>query len=356
MAGAMDQPFPSSEKESEHATTTNNISQRMTTNALTEQREQEAPSDEPALPIAIVSAEAQEHQEEILSNHTSGDVAHESAKPKGVVDPRTEENNHLAAASEPLQSIQPILPIPCAPAPHKITRESSTSLPAAHDEHTVENGVLLTERGDAGSSSEFPKEQKQDPAAMKQPTKPWKEYEEEESDMLHAYRSDQTAPLLTAPAPSSPSSHSLSSTPTKESSPEPTGIVIDVDKLNSSLQEKWDEMFERLVEYKKIHGNCLVPNRYSDDPALGAWVSTQRRQYKVLRSGTSQSTPMTPERALRLASIGFVWTAKDPRHVAWEVRYRELVAYRNEHGMCDVNKALCFPFLWRQRARCSISY
>jgi Helicase associated domain len=30
----------------------------------------------------------------------------------------------------------------------------------------------------------------------------------------------------------------------------------------SSLQERWDEMFERLRRYKEAKGNCNVPNRY----------------------------------------------------------------------------------------------
>lgn len=37
------------------------------------------------------------------------------------------------------------------------------------------------------------------------------------------------------------------------------------------LQAKWDEMFERLLEYKAEHGHCLVPNRYAKDPQLGSW-------------------------------------------------------------------------------------
>jgi hypothetical protein len=60
---------------------------------------------------------------------------------------------------------------------------------------------------------------------------------------------------------------------------------------------------------------------------LRAIVSTQRRQYKILTSGGSESTPMTPERASRLMSIGFEWATKDPRHVPWETRYTELIRF-----------------------------
>ena len=33
------------------------------------------------------------------------------------------------------------------------------------------------------------------------------------------------------------------------------------DDSGSSLQERWDEMFERLRRYKEAKGNCNVPNR-----------------------------------------------------------------------------------------------
>jgi hypothetical protein len=47
------------------------------------------------------------------------------------------------------------------------------------------------------------------------------------------------------------------------------------------LHSKWNQMFDRLVAFKDRHGHCLVPNRFHEDPALGAWVSTQRRQVSL---------------------------------------------------------------------------
>lgn len=45
-----------------------------------------------------------------------------------------------------------------------------------------------------------------------------------------------------------------------------------------SLQTKWYVMFHRLVDYKQVHGDGLVPNQYKSDIPLGLWVSTQCRQ------------------------------------------------------------------------------
>ena len=99
-----------------------------------------------------------------------------------------------------------------------------------------------------------------------------------------------------------------------------------------TLQAKWEEMFNRLLAYKKENGDCLVPNRYEPDPALGAWVSTQRRQYKAMTTPGSAATPITPQRAARLNSIGFAWATKDPRHTPWETRYAQLRQFVMDHG------------------------
>jgi hypothetical protein len=105
---------------------------------------------------------------------------------------------------------------------------------------------------------------------------------------------------------------------------------------------KWEEMFERLVTFKKENGHCLVPNRYPPDPSLGSWVSTQRRQYKIMNlKGWYETTPMSPERVTRLESIGFAWETKDPRHVLWETRFEQLVKYKEKHGRSTQDVASC---------------
>jgi hypothetical protein len=39
---------------------------------------------------------------------------------------------------------------------------------------------------------------------------------------------------------------------------------------------RWNVMFQRFKEYKEEHGNCLVTQKYEEDPQLGHWVPTQR--------------------------------------------------------------------------------
>ena len=39
----------------------------------------------------------------------------------------------------------------------------------------------------------------------------------------------------------------------------------------------WAEMFTALVAYKQQHGDCNVPVRWPENPALGTWVNKQRQ-------------------------------------------------------------------------------
>ena len=60
----------------------------------------------------------------------------------------------------------------------------------------------------------------------------------------------------------------------------------------------WEEMYSKLVEYKRQHGSTLVPTRHS---RLGQWVRTQRT---VFNNGG-----LLKKRYELLSSIGFAWTA-----------------------------------------------
>jgi len=68
----------------------------------------------------------------------------------------------------------------------------------------------------------------------------------------------------------------------------------------------WDERLEELKEYRELHGNCLVPQQYPENPQLGTWVSNQRKQFRLRMEG--KASPMTEERVQKLTKIGFVWS------------------------------------------------
>lgn len=68
---------------------------------------------------------------------------------------------------------------------------------------------------------------------------------------------------------------------------------------------KWKMRVQELLSYKKKFGNCLVPAQYDENPALGRWVSTQRKYYKLWKQG--KATRISLERIQELTRIGFVW-------------------------------------------------
>lgn len=53
-------------------------------------------------------------------------------------------------------------------------------------------------------------------------------------------------------------------------------------KSTAMLKEQWMSRYKELIEWKRKHGNCNVPQR---EKKLGCWVSTQRTQYKLLCEG-----------------------------------------------------------------------
>ena len=92
------------------------------------------------------------------------------------------------------------------------------------------------------------------------------------------------------------------------------------------LEAQWEEMFGLLVAYKDKHGDCNVPAKeeYRGEN-LGIWVNTQRQSKK--------KDNLSTERFQRLEGIGFVW---DPFDAQWEEMFGLLIAYKDEHGHCDV--------------------
>ena len=86
----------------------------------------------------------------------------------------------------------------------------------------------------------------------------------------------------------------------------------------------WEIRFQQLVEYKRVHGDCNVPQSYNTNPQLGTWVTTQRTKKKTI-SG---------ERRKQLDSIGFTWCLRT--HDCWEARFQQLVEYKRVYGNCNV--------------------
>jgi hypothetical protein len=93
----------------------------------------------------------------------------------------------------------------------------------------------------------------------------------------------------------------------------------------------WEDRLSELADYRKVHGHCNVPHRYSKNPKLGEWVGTQRTNYKLRREG---KTPcISAIRIQVLERLGFQWIY---RGTTWEKRLSELADYHKTHGHCNV--------------------
>ena len=92
-------------------------------------------------------------------------------------------------------------------------------------------------------------------------------------------------------------------------------------------QHTWEQSFQKLLAYKKEHGNVMVRCAYktSDGFGLGRWVTAQRRVEKLGRLGQ--------EKKHRLEQVGFVWRLRQ-RHCkhTWEQSFQKLLDYKKKHG------------------------
>ena len=95
------------------------------------------------------------------------------------------------------------------------------------------------------------------------------------------------------------------------------GFVWDIRK------QSWEDRFQELAAYKQEHGNCLVPAEWQQNKDLASWVINQR----------SRKDKLSVVRIKRLNDLGFAWSSFQE---AWETRFQELVAYKQEHGDCLV--------------------
>ena len=79
-----------------------------------------------------------------------------------------------------------------------------------------------------------------------------------------------------------------------------------IDFKGPSPKDVWEKRFEEMVAFRNKKGHCNVPTKWSQNRALGRWVSTQRREYKKYQVPEERSL-LTAEKIARLESVGFQW-------------------------------------------------
>lgn len=73
----------------------------------------------------------------------------------------------------------------------------------------------------------------------------------------------------------------------------------------------WETKYAELCEFYEKHGHCIVPTKYTENSALGRWISTQRAQAKEWLQG--RKTNMTRERYEKLCELHFQFDRLCPK-------------------------------------------
>ena len=77
-------------------------------------------------------------------------------------------------------------------------------------------------------------------------------------------------------------------TTTTTDSADASTIIID-EQLAKQLGTAFARKLAELEQYKKKHGDCLVPRRYEENPSLGNFVNKQRQSYRKFLKGEKSS-------------------------------------------------------------------
>jgi hypothetical protein len=104
-------------------------------------------------------------------------------------------------------------------------------------------------------------------------------------------------------------------------------------QIHDHQNEKWNERYQQLVDFHRIHGHTVVPYHYKESPPLAWWVKRQRHQWRMKISG--DHTTLTDERQQKLEELNFIW---DTRAATWEQRFYELAQHRMTYGHTNVSR------------------
>jgi hypothetical protein len=104
--------------------------------------------------------------------------------------------------------------------------------------------------------------------------------------------------------------------------------------MMNKRDEKWNEQHEKMVEFKRKFGHCVVPARWcKHDRSLGICVSTWRKCH--------DNNTIRLDRKERLEEIGFAW--KDvcgfkPDDKKWNKQHEKLLNFKQNKGPCEVSR------------------
>jgi len=107
-----------------------------------------------------------------------------------------------------------------------------------------------------------------------------------------------------------------------------------LDELNVTWKSRdvgtWEDRLAEVVAFREKHGHCEIPTTYPENQKLGRFVNSMRT--------TRIAGELSAERIAKLDAVGFPWVSSRRAIVGgtWQIRFDELVRYKEEYGDCNV--------------------
>ena len=102
-------------------------------------------------------------------------------------------------------------------------------------------------------------------------------------------------------------------------------VIDDDNPLTSKRQQRWEESYAKLVEFKRRNGTCDVPKKWEPDPALANWAAKQRLSYS--------NNTLSEVRFQKLSDVGFQAGCVN---VQWSELVQKLQEFKQVHGHCRI--------------------
>jgi hypothetical protein len=106
--------------------------------------------------------------------------------------------------------------------------------------------------------------------------------------------------------------------------------LVDNKMRPDNKDNEWRTHYEKLVEFRRKNGHCIVPQGYEEDISLGKWVVNQRQSHS--------KNKLRLDRKVLLDELEFVWRVdlSVPSCAAWNKQYEKLVEFKQKNGHCVV--------------------
>jgi hypothetical protein len=112
-------------------------------------------------------------------------------------------------------------------------------------------------------------------------------------------------------------------------------------KRNRKTQKSFDERFQVLMAFQAKYGHCNDAHDDGENAPLGRWCSVVRGSYKKIQNNQKPYTKLSEHQIQRLNDAGFRWCLQE-REIAsrktFDDRLNDLMAFKAEHGHCDVSQ------------------